>query len=240
MKREIGFALVLLCGCPAEETTPETMTTAGEATSTGATTEESSAESTPPMTTATSGMTSTGSDSTGPVDTDPTSGGSESTSSASDASSSSTSSASDDDGGTTTSTSGVLDDGSGVGDGSGESGGAQVHISGVVRAGVAPGDDGIGTVYIGVRPAFDCFDGTTQYNDVIAAADLSVIGNEVAFSITADLIELSDDEALQVFLDDDLNAADDNDPDPNDMIIAPTGTRRSPRDASRWGTWTTT
>lgn len=105
----------------------------------------------------------------------------------------------------------------------GESGEQEIQISGVVVANVAPGGDGIGTLYVGLTPSIDCFDGNSSFVDIIEDADLSEIGNMVPFSITAPEIEISGGGyLLQVFLDDNEDAVFQN-PGPGDMTMFPTG-----------------
>ena len=105
----------------------------------------------------------------------------------------------------------------------GESGEQEIQISGVVVADVAPGGDGIGTLYVGLTPSVDCFDGDSSFVDIIEDADLSEIGNMVPFSITAPAIEVSGGGyLLQVFLDDNEDAVFQN-PGPGDMTMFPTG-----------------
>lgn len=106
---------------------------------------------------------------------------------------------------------------------SGESGEQEIQVSGVVVANVAPGGDGIGTLYVGLTPSIDCFDGDSAFVDVIEDADLSEIGNMIPFSIAAPAIEVSDGGyLLQVFLDDNEDAVFQN-PGPGDMTMFPTG-----------------
>lgn len=106
---------------------------------------------------------------------------------------------------------------------SGESGEQEIQVSGVVVANVAPDGDGIGTLYVGLTPSVDCFDGDSSFVDIIEDADLSEIGNMVPFSITAPAIEVSGGGyLLQVFLDDNEDAVFQN-PGPGDMTMFPTG-----------------
>lgn len=104
----------------------------------------------------------------------------------------------------------------------GESGAAVLEISGVVVAGVNPGGDGIGTLYVGLTASIDCFDGSTSFTDVIYAADLSEIGNAVPFSLSVQTDDPEYDHVLQVFLDDDDDAVFET-PDEGDMVLVPTG-----------------
>jgi len=108
----------------------------------------------------------------------------------------------------------------------GESGEQNIEISGVVVADVAPDGDGIGTLYVGLTPDVDCFDGDSSFVDIINNADLSEIGNTVPFSISAPGYKLSGGYLLQVFLDDNGDAASQN-PGPGDMTMFPTGFEES-------------
>lgn len=105
----------------------------------------------------------------------------------------------------------------------GESGEQAFVISGEVVAGVAPGGNGVGTLYVGLVPSIDCFDGSSGFTDVIAAADLSAIGNSVPFSLEVPAVEAGGGAwLLQVFLDDNDNSVFET-PDPGDMTLPPTG-----------------
>ncbi|MEM6989200.1 MAG: hypothetical protein AAF721_01845 [Myxococcota bacterium] len=105
--------------------------------------------------------------------------------------------------------------------GQGETGESFIEISGVVEAAIAPGGDGIGTLYVGLSSNVDCFDGDVSEVDVIANADLSSIGNTVPFSLQVNAAEYSGNGwILQVFLDDDGNAVA-QDPGPGDMTRTP-------------------
>ena len=96
-------------------------------------------------------------------------------------------------------------------------------ISGVVVAGTAPGGNGIGTLYIGLQSSVDCFDGDSNFTQVIAGADLSQLGNEVPFSLNVPISEAdAGDWVLQAFLDDDNDAVFEI-PDEGDMTQSPTG-----------------